>query len=475
MDARFEEEREMTPRGSEGHSGPTPPGVSTSTSSVPSMTPRSWRRRIGRSLVVLLLLSVIGVGSWMIGAELWAGYQVRATHAALARQDYEGAWDHVRAALRGRPRSADLHLLAARVARQNDRITDANYYLQKCYELQGGISEPLKLERMMLDAQTGRVEAVVESLYAYVRQDHPAAPQVLEALCLGFRRARLAGPAVRCAEMWLEREPDNVQALLCHGACCGEMGNFSVATKDFERAVELAPHREGCRQNLALARLETCQFQSAAELFAQVLANEPDNRVAQIGLAQCKIALNEHEQARAILDALLEEESDHPEALVERGKVALQMGRADQAEYWTRRALASDPNNYAAAFQLELSLNMAGKRAEAEEASQKRKQLEAEMQRLQTLMAVQLAKPGPHPPPLYHELGAIFLRRGDQNQALHWFFKGLERDPRYVPTHRVLAEFFARAGDEERAAQHRAMLPPRERPASEESASVPDR
>ena len=465
----------MMRRGSEGHYGSTPQDVCMLSSPVPSPTPRSWRRCLGRFAVVLLLLSVIGVGSWMIGAELWAAYQVRATNAALARQDYEGAWDHVRTALRGRPRSADLHLLAARVARQNDRITDAQYYLQKCYELQGGISEPLKLEHMMLDAQTGRVEAVVESLYAYVRQDHPATSQVLEALCLGFRRARLAGPAVRCAELWLEREPDNVQALLCHGACCGEMGNYASATKDFERAVELAPQREGCRQNLALARLETCQFQSAADLFAQVLAAEPDNRVAQIGLAQCKIALNEHEQARVILDAVLQEESDHPEALVERGKVALQMGRADQAEDWTRRALAADPNNYTAAFQLELSLNMAGKHAEAEEAGQKRKQLEAEMQRLQTLMAVQLAKPGPHPPSLYHELGAIFLRRGDQNQALHWFFKGLERDPRYLPTHRVLAEFFTRAGDEGHAAQHRAMLPPRERTGSEESVSTPER
>jgi len=424
------------------------------------------RRRFGLITGILILLAIIGVGAWVAGAELWASYHVRATHAALAKQDYEAAREQVSKALRGRPRSADLHLLAARVARLNERIDEAHEYLQRCQELQGGISEPLKLEYLLLDAQTGRVEMVVESLYDYVRRDHPASPQILEALCLGFRRARLPGPAGRCAELWLEREPNNVQALICHGACCGEMGNYATAAKDFERAVELAPQRAGCKQNLAIARLEMSQFQSAAEVFAQVLEAEPSNRVAQVGLAQAKLALNEPEQAQVILDGLLAEESDNPEALVERGKVALQLGRFDQAEQWTRRALEADPNNHAAVYQMELCLRSAGKLREAEEISQQRKTLESEMQRLQALLGPELYNDQPRPPSVYHEMGTIFLRRGNKDQALHWFFKGLKADPAYAPTHRVLAEFFAKEGDEERAAQHRAMLGPREKEAA---------
>jgi tetratricopeptide (TPR) repeat protein len=420
-------------------------------------------RRIARASGILVLLAITAVASWKIGAELWADHYVRATHAALARQEYESAFENVQLALRGRPRSADLHLLAARVARLNDRIDDAREHLRRCYELQGGISAPLKLEHLLLAAQTGRVETVIEPLYEYVRQDHPATPQVLEALCFGFRRSRLAGPAVRCAELWLEREPDNVQALLYHGAGCGEMGNFFIAAKDFERALELAPRREGCRQNLAMARLEMCQFQSAAELFEQVLAEDPNNREAQIGLAQCKIALNQHEQAQAILDALLEQESDNAEALVERGKVALQLGRTEQAERLTRRALTIDPNHHQGVYQLELCLRMLDRNSEADATSERRLRLEAEMQRLQQLMITDLSRGGPHPPSLYHELGEIFLRRGDKDQALYWLYKGLELDPTYKPTHELLVDFYEKAGKEERASLHRQMLPPRQR------------
>src|SRR5262249_3635257 len=176
-------------------------------------------RRLGRGVVISLLIALAGLGFVMIGAEIWARYHIRATHAALDKQDHEIAWVHVQKALKGRSRSADLHLLAARVARQSERMEDAKYHLEKCFELQGGISESLQIERMMLAAQTGRVETVVEPLYDYVRNDHPSSPLILEALAMGFRQLRSGSVAARFATLWLEREPDNVQALTCHGAC----------------------------------------------------------------------------------------------------------------------------------------------------------------------------------------------------------------------------------------------------------------
>jgi tetratricopeptide (TPR) repeat protein len=394
----------------------------------------------------------------MLGAELWAGHYERATKGALARQDYEAAWGHVCLALRGRPRSADLHLLAARVARQSDRIPEAQEHLKKCLEFQGGISEPLKLERMMLAAQSGQPETVLESLFLYVREDHPSAPLILEALCFGFRRVRLTGPAARCAQLWLEREPDNVQALICHGACCGELGNFNAAVADFQKALELAPERNGCRQNLALALLEMSQFDQATEQFEQVLAAQPDNRVAGLGLAQCRIASGEYKQAQELLDAILDQDLNDPDALTERGKVALALGETEAAESCLRRALQIDAYHFAAAYQLELCLRRQNKQDQADQIGQQRQGIEADMMRLQTLMTRELSKPGPRTPAVYHELGEILLRRGDKHQALNWLYKALEHAPTYQPTHLLLVDFYEKAGDGQRAARHREML-----------------
>jgi tetratricopeptide (TPR) repeat protein len=393
----------------------------------------------------------------MLGADLYARHHIRATYAALDKQDYESAWEHVEKALRGRPRSADLHLLAARVARQSERMEEAHYHLERCFELQHGISEPLQIERMMLAAQTGRAETVLEPLFDYVRKDHPSSPLILEALCMGFRQLRSGNVATYFADKWVQLEPENVQALITHGVCLGELGNFDAAAKDFEKAYSLAPDHPGSRINLAIVRLETAQFKSASELFEQVLALEPDNTSALLGLAQCKIALNEHEQAQSILDGLIEREQETPEILVERGKVALQMNQPELAEKWTRKAFEKMPHHHAAVCQLELCLRALGRLKEANDLGEQRTRLEAEMHQLQDLLSVVLSRPGPHRPTTYLELGEIFLKRGETNQALYYLYKALEGDPTFKPAHALLADYYEKEGNTERATNHRAM------------------
>jgi tetratricopeptide (TPR) repeat protein len=405
----------------------------------------------------LFLVGLIGLGLVMLGAELWARHHISVTNSALAKQDYKTAWVHVQKALRGRPRSAELHLLAARVARQNERMTDAEDHLKRCYDLQHGITEPLQIERMMLAAQTGRAETVVEPLYDYVRSDHPASPLILEALCMGFRGIRSGNIAARFAAMWLEREPENVQALICHGVCVGELGFFMEAAIDFEKAYQISPDHPSCRLNLGIARLEMAQFRSAAELFEQVVAAEPDNSNALLGLAQCKVAMNEHEQAQAILDGIIEREQEGAEVLVERGKVALQLGQPDVALKWTRKAYEKDPYHHTALYQLELCLRIQGKTKEANEIRQQLVRLEEEMRQLQELMQEVLSRPGPHRPGAYVELGEISVKRGDQNQAFYWLYKALERDPVNKHAHVLLADVHEKAGNTERANQHREM------------------
>ena len=389
---------------------------------------------------------------------MYARYHIRATYAALDRQDYLKAWDHVEKALNGRPGSADLHLLAARVARQNDRMEEARLHFERCYELQHGISEPLQIERMMLAAQTGRAETVLEPLYDYVRKDHPLSPLILEALCMGFRQLRSGNVAAYFANQWLQREPDNVQALICRGVCFGEMGNFPEAAKDFEKACRISPDHPGCRLNLGIARLQLAQFKSAATLFEQALAIEPDNGTALLGLAQCKIAMNEQEQAQSILDGLIERDQETPEILVERGKVALQLGQPEVAEKWTRRAYQTMPSYHPAVYQLELCLRTLGITKEADDLGQQRLQLEADMHQLQELITGVLARPGPHPPKTYHEIGALFLKRGETNQGLYYLYKALEGDPSLKQTHSLLVQHYEKVGDNERAKTHREIL-----------------
>ena len=49
-------------------------------------------------------------------------------------------------------------------------------------------------------------------------------------------------------------------------------------------------------------------------------------------------------------------------------------------------------------------------------------------------------------------------RNGLESEGLRWLESALVEDPRHAPTHRALTDFYARAGDKEKAEQHRKMM-----------------
>ena len=55
----------------------------------------------------------------------------------------------------------------------------------------------------------------------------------------------------------------------------------------------------------------------------------------------------------------------------------------------------------------------------------------------------------------YLSVGMIYLRLGEEDNALRWFGAALRENPRYAPTHRALADFFRSKGDRARAEHHR--------------------
>ncbi|HEV2949125.1 MAG TPA: hypothetical protein VGX70_17250 [Gemmataceae bacterium] len=47
---------------------------------------------------------------------------------------------------------------------------------------------------------------------------------------------------------------------------------------------------------------------------------------------------------------------------------------------------------------------------------------------------------------------------GLESEGLRWLESALVEDPRHAPTHRALTDFYARAGDKEKAELHRRMM-----------------
>jgi len=107
----------------------------------------------------------------------------------------------------------------------------------------------------------------------------------------------------------------------------------------------------------------------AAQIFGMVLQHAPENEVALIGLARVYMAADETDQARATLDMLPEDKRKGDAYLAIANAIRLKDEAAGlSGSAALQAAVAADPNDHQARFDLAVVLNAEGKRLEAAEA-----------------------------------------------------------------------------------------------------------
>ena len=106
----------------------------------------------------------------------------------------------------------------------------------------------------------------------------------------------------------------------------------------------------------------------AAQIFGMVAQHQPENAVALIGLARVYFAAGETEQAQATIDLVPEAERKGEAYTALTNSLRLLAEAADLSETAAlEAAVAADPNNHQARYDLALALNAEGKRLEAAE------------------------------------------------------------------------------------------------------------
>ena len=421
---------------------------------------RSLRDRPFLSLRRVLVLTVVGATLIAASINLWAWYHFHEAGRLAEQQQWASAYQHCVQALRVWRWSAVTHFRAARTARRAELYREAERHLAECQQLQGtaDASVPLALEHLLLQAQSRDIGEVEEALWKYVEQNKPETPMVLDAMARGYLRLLRPGAARRCTQMLLQREPDNVDALVLQGRINESEGEKEEAIKTYRRVLEVDPGRDRVRQSLAQLLIRDHYSEEARTLFEEVLARNPNNREAMLGLARAQRILGEPEKARALLEAVLAQDSENSKALTELGMLALASGQMEEAEASFRKAIAIDPINRTAHHELYRCLAQQGGREEEAAAQIERSErVETDLARMGQIASKEMSKT-PNDPKLHYELGAIYLRYGKPDVGLRWLFSALRLDPNHQPSHQALYDYFTRTGDVEKAEQHRRYL-----------------
>jgi predicted Zn-dependent protease len=255
-----------------------------------------------------------------------------------------------------------------------------------------------------------------------------------------MRQYRLA-EARRCLTHWLEKQPDNAQALSLEGLFHLDYEHARSAAEDsYRRAVELDPDHEEARMGFAVALLDGRDYAEAAKHLEHLRHCQPDNLSVQVGLAECFSGLGKTQPAVQLVDGLLARQPEFAPALALRGRLALDEGHPEKAEEWLKQAIARDPGNHRALYSLIQCLRQNGNEEGARKQEIHLKQMEDDLERYNNIVTKDMVQ-RPRDPALHCALGELLLRGGYRQEGLHWIQSALQLDPQYAPALQALADY----------------------------------
>ncbi len=389
-------------------------------------------------MAAILLVALLAAGVALAFPSLRAWYHLRSAREALEHYHNPQAIRHLQVCMRSRAHDPDVLMLAARAARRARVYSDAERCLEE-YQQVRGLDEALSFEQLLLTAER-QVDQVAEACRRRVEQGDPDTPLILEALVGGFMRQYRIREARACLDRWLELEPGNAQAYYLEGQFRWYVQKtLNRAEESYRHAVELDPEHEEARLGLVIVLLEAKKFADAVDHLEYLRQHQPNNLRVVVGLAQCRHALGQDADAERLVAEVLERQSEYPPALALRGQLLLEKDEPVEAEEWLRRAVARDPTDHQASYNLLLCLHRNGKEEEARRHQEQLKQWEEDVKRIQDIITGDLMT-RPHDPALHCQLGELLLRSGHPDEGRRWLHSALRLDPSYEPARQALAK-----------------------------------
>jgi tetratricopeptide (TPR) repeat protein len=358
--------------------------------------PRAW-------ILLGLLLPVVGFAVYL-GSFFFLGmYHRQAAHDALGRRDFAAASVHLNQALEAWPSNLETQLLAAQTERRRGRFDEAQRHLNIYIERKGAKAARAAeaAEGTLYKLQNGDLRTATAQLaYCTAHPEAADAPLILEAVIEGSLKslvpaAKLGliasdGPAApeaartrQAIDLWLKQYPapaDQVQGLVWRGRLHGIVKEHAAEVADFRAALERNPEDFEARWQLALAVVTHAPEESAAHL-EKLEQRYPDNRQVRLALAGVWRNLGRLDEARAMVDALLDADPDNVPTLLERGKVAIDSLELETAERVLRRAEKLKPGQPEVNLALSRCLHLEGKLSEAKHFHDRFDEINAEIQR----------------------------------------------------------------------------------------------
>jgi len=255
----------------------------------------------------------------------------------------------------------------------------------------------------------------------------------------------LQAEAEDVASQLLQRFPDLPDALHVAALLRARLRQTQEAEKLWTRCVELAPHSEQYRVNLAAIAMDRGNDELAAQTLRPAVAADSSSPDASHHLALALTNLGENEEAEEVLVKALQRHASSAAHWQVLGQARLKLRKVEQAESDLRRALALGSRSADLLFALGNACARNNKPDEAAEfrrqfaelkagqplAAQERYQVLSTAETRQTALAVMV------------EAAIVHTRQKDSQEAERLLLRAVAIDPGHVVACRSLADVYA--------------------------------
>lgn len=388
------------------------------------------------------LVGVLLVGLTAMVAVLYPFLQAE-RHWQAAREDIRQfelarALEHLMAYQKTWPRSAEASLLAAQCARRTRKYSEAKLQLDRYVELDG-LPEMVRLERALLQAQSGDLGEVENYLESCANSGVSEVPLILEALAQGYLHHFRLLPALKALDRLVEKEPAHPEAYIWRGWTYQQLHKMSLATADYRNAVKLRPDSPEGRLRLAEALVLESAFSEALDLLEDMPTERRNDKAVALTRLQCYRGVNKPDLARQTLQTLEQIAPDDPLVLTERGRILLDEGRFKEAESSLRKAQRLAPYAHRTGYLLQQSLSRQDKLAEAAVVKKRLDELEYDLKKLDELMGQIISDP--RNVGLRCEVGRLALKNGKEQEGVAWLLGVLQEQPQNEEAKKLLAQY----------------------------------
>jgi tetratricopeptide (TPR) repeat protein len=401
---------------------------------------------------LFVLVAVSWGGFWA-----YAVYQWRAAEADLKAERLAEAQARLAFCLKVWPRNPEVFLLAARTARLTGDFPAAEAHLNQCMQLQGGATERVQLEFLLMRVQDGEVDNLAPILFDLVEKGHPETPTILETIARTYMHRLRYRPAYQYLSEWIKLQPQNAKPYHWRGWVTERLNQPKIAKGDYERALELDPSLIDVRLRVVEMLLEDKQVPDAMPHLEILYRQAPHDARVRARLGMCRFHQGQTKDARQLMEAALVEMPNDGPLLITLAGLDLQEGRAAESERKLRLVLEADPFDTEALFGLASALQFQNRMTEADAVLADHERKRALVTRANAILK-DVADSPTATADNYAELGGLFLQMGRDKVGLYWLDRALERAPTNTRAHRALADYYAGKGDRAKAAAHRQQI-----------------